>query len=114
MSSGPATPGFLLRHRLGRWKDLVSDIASDTGVGFEMGRREDEAFTDVVESVILDIIGEAQGELEVGKVEEVSNRGLVFGFIEPTRQGAADGYILQEVLIKKSQNRPRSSRLGCF
>ena len=71
-----------------------------------MGRREYEAFADVIESVILDIIGEAQRELEVGKVEEVSNRGLVLGFVKATRQGAADGYILQEVLIKKSQNRP--------
>ena len=75
------------------------------GVGFEMGRREDEAFAGVIESVILDIIGEAKGELEVGKVEEVSNRGLVLGFVKATRQGAADGYILQEVLIQ-CQNRP--------
>ena len=28
-------------------------------LGFEMGRREDETFTDVVESVVLDVIGEA-------------------------------------------------------
>ena len=39
-------------------------------------------------------------------MEEVSDRGLVFGFVEPTRQGTADRDVAQEVLVKKSQNRP--------
>ena len=60
-----------------------------------MRRRQDEAFAHVVEAVILGILRKARREFVIWKVQEILDGGLVFGLVEPSRQRAADGRVLE-------------------
>ncbi len=94
--------GFRLRFR-GR-EYLVGDAGGDLGVGIEMARGKDEAFAEVVEAVELSIAGEADGKFELGQVAERTDRVLKLGLIQPTRQGAADGDVLEQVGIEEGEH----------
>ena len=61
-----------------------------------MRGRQDEAFANVIEAVMLGVIGKAERELELREMKEGSDRGLVFGLVETSRQGAADGRVFQQ------------------
>jgi hypothetical protein len=83
-------PAAGLGRAAGRGEDGVGDFGGGGGVGFEEGGGEGESGGEIVEAMER-TSGEAQGETELGEIEEFADGGLVFGAVEAAGEFAAEG-----------------------